>query len=106
MAEVCARRALAINGSSSINCTQLAQVQQAQERLDEALHTINRAISINSSNHLPKLQRAQILDAMGCHQEALAQLQELAVSQRAEPLVHKSMAKVRAMCEYGPGISY
>ena len=99
MAEVCARRALSINGSSSITCTQLAKVYQAQEKLDQALVTIERAISINSSNHLPKLQRAQILDAMGRHQEALDQLQKIAVSQPVEPLVHKLMSKVQTECE-------
>ena len=38
---------------------------------------------------------SQILEAMGRHQEALDQLQKVAVSQPAEPLVHKMMSKVR-----------
>ena len=108
MAEVCARRALAINSSSSITCTQLAKVYQAQEKLDQALATIDRAIAINSSNHLPKLQRAQILDAMGRHQEALEQLQKVAVSQPAEPMVHKMMSKVRTKreCSFAAQVSW
>lgn len=68
MAELCSRRALSINKSSTIGRTQLAIVLQHQGRLEEALSSVNLATQINSSNHLPKFHRASILSAMGRHE--------------------------------------
>lgn len=65
LAEVCSRRALAINGGSSVAMTQLAIVLQQQGRLEEALATADRATNMNTSNHLPQYHRASILSGLG-----------------------------------------
>ena len=63
MAAVCSRRALSINPSSSVACTQLALILQQQGKLEEALRTVSRAISLNPSNNLPKYHRVLILES-------------------------------------------
>ena len=65
MAEICSKRALSINCSSSVGYTQLALILQQQGKLKDALSTVNHAVSLNTSNNLPKFHRALIQESMG-----------------------------------------
>ena len=65
MAEICSKRALSINYSSSVGYTQLALILQQQGKLKDALSTVNHAVSLNTSNNLPKFHRALIQESIG-----------------------------------------
>ena len=64
MAEVFSRKAIRINPSSSVACTQLALILQHQGKLQPALKRVEHAISLNSANNLPKYHRALILESL------------------------------------------
>lgn len=64
MAEIFSRRAMKINPTSSVVCTQLALILQQQGKLKQALITVDHAISLNPSNNLPKYHRALILESL------------------------------------------
>ena len=64
MAEIYSRRAISINPTSSVVCTQLALILQQQGLLKPALQKVDNAIILNPSNNLPKYHRALILESL------------------------------------------
>lgn len=93
-AEIYAKRALDINKSSSIACTQLALAQFQQEERAKALQSLSRALAINSSNPIPRFHKAKILESMGRLEEALKELEVLTVSWPKEPALYVSKGKI------------
>ena len=70
------------------------QVQNAQQKTDLALQTLNAAIAIDPKNPLCKFHRASIFFAAGRHAEALKELEELKEIVPKESLVYYLTGKV------------
>lgn len=73
------------------------QVQNAQQKTDQALQTLDAAITADPSNALCKFHRASIFFAVGRLKEALQELEELKEIVPSESLVYYLTGKVRSV---------
>ena len=70
------------------------QAQFHRQHYPEALATLNKAISINPSNPIPKFHRAKVLEILHRPEEALQQLDQLRISWPKEPNLYVTKGKV------------
>lgn len=73
------------------------QVQNALQKTERALETLNAAITADPKNPLCKFHRASIFFAAGRHAEALKELEELKEIVPKESLVYYLTGKVRTV---------
>lgn len=88
------QRALQINPQNSAIMCHIGVVQHALKKTDEALKTLNTAISNDPDNTLCKFHRASINFSIGRHMEALREFEELKNIVPKESLVYYSIGKV------------
>lgn len=93
-AEAHAKIALAINGCSSISCTQMGLAQFRQGKEDAALASFKRALSINPFNPIPRFHKAKVLEAKGQLEESLEELNVLVRRWPKEPSIYISRGKI------------
>lgn len=91
------QRALQINPQNSAIMCHIGVVQHALKKTDEALKTLNTAISNDPDNTLCKFHRASINFSIGRHMEALREFEELKNIVPKESLVYYSIGKVSIM---------
>lgn len=94
LAELHFQRALQINPQNSAIMCHIGVVQHALKKTDEALKTLNTAISNDPDNTLCKFHRASINFSIGRHMEALREFEELKNIVPKESLVYYSIGKV------------
>ena len=70
------------------------QAQLHRQHYPEALATLNKAVSINPSNPIPKFHWAKVLEALHRPEEALQQLDQLRISWPKEPNLYVTKGKV------------
>lgn len=97
LAELHFQRALQINPQNSAIMCHIGVVQHALKKTDEALKTLNTAISNDPDNTLCKFHRASINFSIGRHMEALREFEELKNIVPKESLVYYSIGKVSIM---------
>ena len=94
LAEANFKRALDINGNSSVLMCHIAVSQQSQKQWDKALNTLNQALEKTPNNSLCKFHRSSILISIGKFEDALKELEELKSLTPREPLVYYLIGKV------------
>ncbi|CAI8035893.1 Cell division cycle protein 27 homolog, partial [Geodia barretti] len=94
LAEVYISKALGVNKSSAICCTQLALVQFRQRNHVGALRLLDTAAQLSHSNPIPRFHKAKVLESLGQNEEALQQLEELSRSWPKEPNIYISIGKL------------
>lgn len=88
------RRALSIHPNSAVLRCQLGLAQAALGKMDRALDTLERAVSLDSENPLCRFHRASVLLRAGRPQDALTDLQHLKDIAPRESLVYYLLGKV------------
>lgn len=76
----------------------VCQVQNNQQKTEQALQTLDTAISADPNNPLCKFHRASIFFAVGRLPDALKELEELKEIVPKESLVYYLTGKVRFLC--------
>ncbi|XP_023946429.1 cell division cycle protein 27 homolog [Bicyclus anynana] len=92
--EVHIRRALAIHPHSGVLRCQLGLAQAALGKMDRALATLERAVSLDAENPLCRFHRASVLLRAGRPQDALGDLHHLKNIAPRESLVYYLLGKV------------
>ncbi|XP_046968398.1 cell division cycle protein 27 homolog [Vanessa cardui] len=92
--EVHIRRALAIHPHSGVLRCQLGLAQAALGKMDRAIATLERAVSLDTENPLCRFHRASVLLRAGRPQDALADLHHLKDIAPRESLVYYLLGKV------------
>lgn len=106
LAELHFQRALQINPQNSAIMCHIGVVQHALKKTDEALKTLNTAISNDPDNTLCKFHRASINFSIGRHMEALREFEELKNIVPKESLVYYSIGKVSIIMIFLYYVSY